>query len=100
MAADQGDAKAQVNLGFMYSKGQDVAQDYSAAVKWLRMAADQGDAGAQYNLGIMYKNGKGVPQNTSEALRWLHKAQVKGHDNAKQVMQMIMQKLRETRASQ
>ena len=69
-------------------------------MKWYRMAADQGDAKAQYNLGVMYYEGKGVPQNTSEALRWLHKAQVQGDERAKQGIELIMQAMRETRASQ
>ena len=84
----------------MYENGQGVAQDYSAAMKWYRMAADQGHANAQYNLGIMYYQGQGVPQNTSEALRWLHKAQVQGDERAKQGIELIMQAMRETRASQ
>ena len=63
------------------------------------MAADQGHAEAQCILGFMYKNGHGVPQNTSEALRWLHKAQVQGYDTAKQVIELIMQAMRETRAA-
>ena len=84
----------------MYHQGQGVAQDYSAATKWLRMAADQGNAQAQRNLGVMYYEGKGVPQNTSEALRLLHKAQLQGYDPAKQGIELIMQAMRETRASQ
>ena len=64
------------------------------------MAADQGHANAQYNLGNMYYQGQGVPQNTSEALRWLHKAQVQGDEKAKQGIELIMRKMRETRASQ
>ena len=38
--------------------------------------------------------------HTSEALRWLHKAQVQGHEKAKQGIELIMQAMRETRASQ
>ena len=55
---------------------------------------------AQGNLGAMYYQGQGVPQNISEALRWLHKAQAQGFDTAKQVIELIMQEVRETRASQ
>ena len=99
-AAHQGHKNAQGILGAMYKNGQGVAQDDSAAMKWWRMAADQGDAQAQYNLGGMYYQGKGVPQNTSEALRWLHKAQVQGDEIAKQGIELIMQAMRETRASQ
>ena len=61
MAADQGRAQAQYNLGGMYDEGKGVAQDYSAAVKWFRMAADQGHAQAQHNLGVNYYYGEGVP---------------------------------------
>ena len=100
MAADQGHAEEQFNLGGMYDNGHGVAQDYSAAMKWYRMAADQGHADAQCNLGTMYHNGQSVPQNTSEALRWLHKAQVQGEERAKYGIEMIMQAMRETRASQ
>jgi uncharacterized protein len=42
--ADEGDASAQVVLGFMYKRGQGVPQDFAAAVRWYRLAADQGDA--------------------------------------------------------
>ncbi len=51
MAADQGDADAQLNLGFMYDHGEGVPQNYAEAVRWYRMAADQGNAIAQHNLG-------------------------------------------------
>jgi len=34
MAAEQGFADAQVNLGFMYHNGRGVPQDYAEAVKW------------------------------------------------------------------
>ena len=84
----------------MYYEGQGVAQDYSAAMKWVRMAADQGHAQAQCNLGNMYYEGKGVPQNTSEGLRWFHKAKVQGDEKAEQAIELIMQAMRETRASQ
>merc|ERR1712139_115880 len=100
MAADQGNADAQCNIGNMYYDGQGVAQDYSAAMKWYRMAAGQGYAQAVRNVGGMYYEGKGVPQNTLEALRWLHKAQVQGDERAKQLIELIMQAMREARASQ
>ena len=104
MAADQGFIQAQHNLGLMYYGDQGMAQDYSAAMKWYRMAGDQGHADAQVNLGFMYYFGQSVPQNTSEALRWFHKAQMNGDDEAKQkakeVIQLIMQEMRNDRASQ
>ena len=59
--ADQGDVKAQFNLGVMYQLGQGVPQDYAEAAKWYRLAADQGFAPAQFNLASMYIKGQGVP---------------------------------------
>ena len=59
--ADQGDVKAQFNLGVMYQLGQGVPQDYAEAAKWYRLAADQGFAPAKFNLASMYIKGQGVP---------------------------------------
>ena len=60
LAAEQGDALTQFNLGFMYDKGYGVAQDDAAALRWYRLAAEQNDAKAQNNLGAMYAEGRGV----------------------------------------
>ena len=66
LAADQGDADAQLNLGGMYARGEGVPQDYREALKWYRLAADQGHADAQSNLGGMYYEGRGVPRTTGK----------------------------------
>ena len=76
--AEQGDAKAQSNLGLMYARGQGVAQDYAEAVKWYRKAADHGFAPAQFNLGLMYAQGLGVAQDYAEAVTWYRKAADQG----------------------
>jgi TPR repeat protein len=68
--AEQGDAEAQYNLGFMYEKGQGVPQDDTEAVRWLRLAAEQGDVQAQSNLGGMYSHGRGVEQDILQAHMW------------------------------
>ncbi len=68
--AEQGDAKAQFNLGIMYSNGQGVPQDYAEALQWLRKAAEQGQTRAQFNLGVMYRNGLGVGKDPAEAALW------------------------------
>ena len=80
--ATQGVAEAQSNLGFMYSKGQGVAQDYAEAVKWTRLAAVQGVAEAQSNLGGMYRRGEGVAQDYVEAVKWTRLAAVQGYAEA------------------
>ena len=60
LAAEQGHAGAQSNLGVMYANGEGVLKDDAEAVRWYRLAAEQGHAGAQYNLGLMYAKGEGV----------------------------------------
>ena len=80
--ADQGDANAQYNLGFMYEKGQGVPQDYATAVSWFRKAAEQGLAKAQFNLGVMYAKGQGVPQDYAAAMSWYRKAADQGYADA------------------
>ncbi len=72
--AEQGNANAQYNLGFMYINGLGIPQDYAEAAKWFRKAAEQGYAGAQYNLGLMYGNGEGVPQDYAKAHMWFNLA--------------------------
>ena len=72
--AEQGDAKAQGNLGVMYASGRGVKQDDFEAVNWYRKAAEQGHAKAQFILGGLYLLGKGVQVNKSLAKEWLGKA--------------------------
>jgi TPR repeat protein len=40
--AEQGDVRAQTNLGLMFYTGQGVPQDLAVAVTWYRKAAEQG----------------------------------------------------------
>jgi TPR repeat protein len=68
--AEQGDAGAQLNLGYMYDNGYGVPQDYKEAIKWYRRAAEQGNERAQYNLGLMYEGGYGVLKNNVQAHMW------------------------------
>ena len=74
LAAEQGHASAQYNLGLMYDNGEGIPQDDAEAVRWYRLAAEQGSASAQNNLGVMYSNGEGVPQDNVEAHMWLNLA--------------------------
>ncbi|MDR3269651.1 MAG: hypothetical protein LBT83_11380 [Tannerella sp.] len=80
--AEQGNAKAQNNLGFLYEMGQDVPQDDIEAVKWYLKAATQGNATAQYNLANHYAWGRGVLCSNEEAAKWYLEAANKGVLNA------------------
>lgn len=77
--AEQGNAKAQSNLGLMYQQGKGITRDSSQAVKWYRLAAEQGFSTAQYNLGNMYHTGDGVVQNYAEASKWYRLAAAQGN---------------------
>jgi hypothetical protein len=85
-AADQGDAKAQCELGSMYYYGRGVQQDRAEAARWYRRAADRGLARAQYDLGYMYHYGQAVPQDRAEADRWYHKAADQGYESAQRAL--------------
>jgi TPR repeat protein len=72
--AENGDAKAQLELGTMYYYGKGVPQDDAEAARWYRKGADQGDAKAKVAIAFMYYYGKGVPQDYAEAGRWYRSA--------------------------
>ena len=55
--AEQGNANAQNNLGWMYDQGDGVTQDFKEAAKWYRSAAEEGLHEAQYNLGVSISKG-------------------------------------------
>jgi len=76
--AEQGDLRAQYNLGVYYANGRGVPEDNVEAVRWYRLAAEQGYAPAQFNLGGKYRNGEGVPENDAEAVRWFRLAAEQG----------------------
>ena len=47
MAAEQGYAEAQFNLGVAYGKGEGIPQDYVTAHMWLNLAAATGNEDAR-----------------------------------------------------
>jgi TPR repeat protein len=51
--ADQGHASGQVNLGWMYSKGLGVPQDYVGAHMWFSLSAAQGNQNAVKNREVV-----------------------------------------------
>ena len=82
LAAEQGYATAQYNLGVMYDEGYGVPQDDKEAVKWYRLAAEQENVDAQFNLGFMYLEGEGVPQDYVLAHMWWNLAGSNGKERA------------------
>ena len=72
--AEQGNPKAQLQIGYQYEFGEGIRQSPGEAVRWYRKAADQGNAIAQNNLGKMYEDGIGVKEDWAEAVRWYRKS--------------------------
>ncbi len=79
--AEQGHAKAQSNLGWMYYYGNGVPKDKVEALKWHGKAAEQGHAIAEHDLGWMPHNREGVPKNYVEAVK-RHGTAEQGHADA------------------
>ena len=93
LAAEQGDASAQYNLGVMYATGRGVPKDDAKAVKWYRLAAEQGYARAQYNLGVMYATGRGVLKDRILAHIWFNIAGANGHAQAREIRDTVEREL-------
>lgn len=104
LAANQGHAEAQYNLGVMYKKGYGVPQNKTEALKWIRLSANQGYAEAQSDLGEMYYfdnvklfNSSGiynpesipaqvVPQSYTESAKWFRLAANQGYAHAQYML--------------
>jgi TPR repeat protein len=71
LAADQGNALAQVSLAAFYETGRGGLQkDDREAARLYKLAADQGNATGQTTLGVFYETGRGgLPKDDREAAR-------------------------------
>jgi TPR repeat protein len=81
-AAEQANAEARANLGWLYQNGLGVPQNYTEAMRWYRMAAEQGSSWSQTRIGMFYQNGWDVAQDYAEAMRWHRKAAEQGNPEA------------------
>ena len=93
LSAEQGDADAQYNLGFMYRNGKGVPQDYKTAVKWYTLSAEQGIADAQNNLGAMYYQGLGVIQDLVYAHMWVNISASNGDKGGKKLKDLLSKQM-------
>ena len=94
MAAEQGNAKAQVSLGYVYSKGiGGVGQDYVKSIKWYRLAAEQGDAAGQMGLGLTYYSGRGEIQDLVYSHLWFNITASSGREYAAILRDLAAEKM-------
>jgi TPR repeat protein len=72
--AQDGNAQAQLFLGYAYAKGKGVAPDPGQSFRWYLEAARQGLPEAQYEVGLRYEVGDGVAADVAEAEFWYQRA--------------------------
>lgn len=78
-AAANGDARAQFEVGAIYTEGRAVTQDYVEAAKWYERSAAQGFVPAQYRIGNLYEAGQGVDKDFEVAKLWYQRGAEAGN---------------------
>ena len=82
LAAQQGWADAQLNLGVRYLHGSGVGADVDEAIAYFSAAAEQGHAVAQFSLSCFCEAGEFVPRDLERARHFNHLAAAQGHAQA------------------
>lgn len=82
IAAEEGLALAQYNLGILFFTGQGVERDADAAYRWTAAAAAQGHIAAQFNLATLLITGEGTAKDVEPAVEWYSQAAKAGHPEA------------------
>jgi Variant SH3 domain/Sel1 repeat len=99
LAAHQGNADAQYQLGQRYAGGLDVKRDKKEALQWFKKAAVQGHAPAQLALGRAYEKGEGTKKSLSSAQKWYAKAAVQHAPHAEKRLARVKQRIDKRRKS-
>ncbi|KAG0291556.1 hypothetical protein BGZ96_005083 [Linnemannia gamsii] len=82
LAANQGSAKGQYQVGCFYHYGLHVPKDHKLAAEWFLKAGKQYHTKSQVLLGVMYLDGDGVPKDHHRALQWLLPPAMEGNSRA------------------
>jgi len=82
VAAEEGDAEAQYQLGLTYLTGNGISKDHRQALKWLFKSAKQGNAKAQLKLASISLEGQIVRKDYAEAAKWFRLAAEQGESEA------------------
>jgi TPR repeat protein len=95
LAADQGYAFAQYNIGVCYGSGRGVVQDNAEAVRWYQLARGARRPTARecaVNLGVHYSQPRiGDGFDLAEAARWFRLAAGQGHERAQAVLASLQE---------
>ncbi len=106
IAAEEGLALAQYNLGILFFTGQGVERDAEAAYRWTAAAAAQGHIAAQFNqaakaghpeaaseLASLYSDGSDVDRDRVTAHAWAEYAVLNKAEGAAALLKSIERKL-------
>ena len=93
MAAEQGNADAQLEVGQMLAQGLGTKQLFEEAMRWYELSARQGHAKAQFNIAFLYAYGQGVDQDILKAYEWYRISHLCAYPLAKKPMEYTAKKL-------
>jgi hypothetical protein len=88
--ADRGQSDAQVNLGYLYARGQGVAVDQREAFRLYGLSAKQGNGEGMNALGYKYQFGTGIAPNLNKALNWYCLAVLQGNPRAMNNLALLL----------
>jgi len=88
-AADNGDPRAQYELGYRFHVGKDVLKEPAAAAEWWKKSAAQKYPPAELSLGLAYGSGDGVTRNVEEGIKLCRLAADSGLARAEETMGIL-----------
>ena len=79
--ADEGNARAMAELGYLYGVGEGVPKNPKQSYLWYRKAAEAGDVSGMFNLALVY-SAEGELKDEAKAVEWYRRAARAGDRNA------------------
>ncbi len=98
--AQEGDSRAQVELGLYYYRNAGLPQAGAQARQWWGMAAAQGDARAMAGLGYMLGTGSGGVRDVPTGRQWLQRASESGLSKANYLLSLVERRMTGPKAAQ
>jgi len=92
-AGEQGNRRAQYQLGLLYARGDGVPKNLIRARELLHKAAMQGHPKAQFHLGQMYAFGDGGEKDNMKATMWFWLATTLGDRYARDSLRVMTGKI-------
>ena len=98
--AQEGDTRAQVELGLHFYRNAGLPQAGAQARQWWTMAAESGDARAMAGLGYMLGTGTGGVRDVPAGRQWLQRAAGAGLGRAHYLLALVERRMTGPKAMQ